>query len=181
MTGFSDRAKTDDSPSPAMRLIVLVFLFLLLCPTFSLAATYYVARNGNDSNDGLTEITPWQGLDPVNSRIFQPGDCVLFRRGDTWREELRVTSSGTPEAWVTTYGAFGSGSRPSFLGSETATGWIQAAPNIWRSATPLENPYQGGYSVAEVYFKERDGSFSTGRYREFDPSFSGLVRQRDWS
>lgn len=59
------------------------------------ATTYYVANNGNDNNNGLTPATAWKTLDHVSDQTFQPGDSILFRRGDTWRETLYVNSSGT--------------------------------------------------------------------------------------
>src|SRR4030043_1897423 len=38
------------------------------------AATYYVdATNGNDSNNGLSESTPWKTIAKVNASNFNPG------------------------------------------------------------------------------------------------------------
>ncbi|HEY1981513.1 MAG TPA: right-handed parallel beta-helix repeat-containing protein [Xanthobacteraceae bacterium] len=46
--------------------------------------TYYIAANGNDNNDGLSEAHPWQSLAKVTSSTFQAGDRILFRGGDTF-------------------------------------------------------------------------------------------------
>ena len=141
---------------------------------------YYISNEGSDGLDGLTPETAWQTIAHVNAQTFQPGDSILFRRGDTWRETLLVTSSGTPAAWIT-YGAYGPGAKPRILGSEQAVGWTQVAPNIWRSSTPLDNPYHGGYSYAEVFFEELTGTSSWGRHQDYDAVFSQLTTEYDWS
>ena len=90
-------------------------------PRSPAAQTYYVANDGDDTNDGLTPGTAWQTIDHVNDQTFQPGDTILVQRGDTWRETLYVTSSGTPAAWIT-YGAYGTGEDPRILGPTPASG-----------------------------------------------------------
>jgi rhodanese-related sulfurtransferase len=132
-----------------------------------LATDYYVSNAGSDGNTGLTPSAAWQTIAHVNSRSFLPGDSVLFRRGDVWRETLSIHSSGTAEAWLT-LGAYGTGTRPRILGSERASGWTQVAPNIWRSSTSLSNPYAGGYSYGEVYFEGLDGVTRWGDQRSYD-------------
>jgi hypothetical protein len=141
---------------------------------------YYVSNSGDDSNNGLTPETAWRTIEHVNAQTFQPGDSILFRRGDVWRESLYVTSSGTPAAWIT-YGAYGTGDKPRILGSEQAVGWTQVGPNIWRSSTTLSNPYQGGYSYAEVFFEELNGTSKWGRHKNYDASFSQMTAEYDWS
>ncbi len=143
---------------------------------------YYVSNDGDNNLDGLTPTTAWRTLDHVSNQTFQPGDSILLRRGDTWRETLSVTSSGTPGAWIT-YGAYGSGDKPRILGSEQAVGWTQVAPasNIWQSSTTLDNPYQGGYSYGEVYFAELDGTYSWGEQQSYNASFTNMTKEYDWS
>jgi len=59
------------------------------------AATYYVdATNGNDSNNGISGLTPWKTIAKVNASNFNPGDQILFKRGEVWREQLIVPSTG---------------------------------------------------------------------------------------
>jgi parallel beta-helix repeat protein len=77
------------------------------------AATYYVdATNGNDPNDGLSTESAWKTIHKVNGTNFNPGDSILFKRGETWREQLNVRSSGE-EGNPITFGAYG----------EVITGW----------------------------------------------------------
>ncbi|MEF2244810.1 CBM96 family carbohydrate-binding protein [Paenibacillus sp. IITD108] len=59
------------------------------------AGTYYVdSVAGDDSNDGLSEHTPWKTLDKVNAVQFQPGSMILFKRGSVWNGQFRPHGSG---------------------------------------------------------------------------------------
>lgn len=71
-------------------------LFLFLIISFSLfpiipeawSATYYVdATNGKDTYHGLSPAEAWGSIAGVSSPAFRPGDYVLFKRGEIWREE----------------------------------------------------------------------------------------------
>lgn len=96
-------------------LIAVGIFSLVLLPASTVNAqelTYYVdSVTGSDSNDGLTELTPWQSLNKVTNTALQPGDTVLFKRGSEWTGELWMTSSGT-EALPVTYSAYGEGALP---------------------------------------------------------------------
>jgi hypothetical protein len=82
-------------------------------------ATYYVSsRRGKDTNRGLSPSGAWQTMARVNRARLLPGDSVLFRRGETWPETLRPTSSGA-EGNVITFGAFGAGAKPVISGSDS--------------------------------------------------------------
>ena len=68
------------------------------------AVTYYVdSANGQDSWSGLLQAPsgslatdgPWQSLAKVGSTVLQPGDVVLLKCGQTWRETLKLLSNGT--------------------------------------------------------------------------------------
>ena len=71
---------------------------------------YYVASNGDDANDGLSAESPIKSLEKVNSLALQSGDCILFRRGDTWRGQIKAKSG-------VTYSAYSKGSKPNIYGS----------------------------------------------------------------
>ncbi len=103
---------------------------------FSEAATiYYVnATGGNNLSDGLSEGTAWKTISKVNGISFSPGDQVLFKRGETWRETL-IPHSGNTSGYIT-YGAYGTGSKPLLLGSVTrknVSDWTNETGNIWIS------------------------------------------------
>jgi len=107
------------------------------------AATYYVSSEGSDQHDGLSPETPWRTIARVNTAPLMPGDTVLLRRGDCWREQLLPTSGS--EKGVVTYGAYGSGDKPLLLGSVEKNDpgdWESDGRNIWSTTGPL---FLGGY------------------------------------
>lgn len=79
---------------------------------------YYIDNNGSDSADGLSPNTAWKTLTKVNATTFQPGDSVLFKRGDAWTGTLVIKSSGTNDARIT-FGAYGTGDKPRITGNNT--------------------------------------------------------------
>lgn len=100
--------------------------------------TFYVSSvAGNDRLDGLSPQSAWRSLDKVNAAALQPGDKVLFHRGEQWRGTL-VPHSGREGAPIT-YGAYGKGARPMLLGSVSRNDprdWHQEADHIWVTAQP---------------------------------------------
>ncbi|MBZ5599002.1 MAG: right-handed parallel beta-helix repeat-containing protein [Acidobacteriia bacterium] len=101
-------------------LLVIAALLVGVCLHVS-AVTYYVSSSwGRDTNLGLAG-SPWQTLARVNRARLRPGDIVLFRRGDLWRETLRPGSSGA-EGNVIRFGAYGTGPKPVISGSNSDSG-----------------------------------------------------------
>jgi hypothetical protein len=87
---------------------------------------YYVSSStGSDTNPG-TAGSPWRTIAKVNRTRFDPGDQVLFRRGDRWSEKLVPSSSGAVEKPIV-FGAYGTGERPTIAGSRSMSciGWTQ--------------------------------------------------------
>ena len=93
--------------------------------------TYFVDPSfGDDSNDGLTPLNP---IKTYFSREFRGGDKVLFKRGSVIRDMLH-TRDGEKGAPIT-YGAYGEGEKPAFLGSVPVGNpekWIEERPQLWR-------------------------------------------------
>lgn len=96
----------------------LLFL-LLFVPSLAGATSYYVdATLGLDSNNGKDPLTPWKTVAKVNTSSFLPGDSVLFKRGELWRERLVFPSSGQPNNPIT-IADYGAATRaPRFDGSQ---------------------------------------------------------------
>jgi len=119
-----------------------VFLMTGVAPTGpggAEGAVYYVSAQGSDRNDGKSEKTPWRTIARVNAEPLKPGDTVLLRRGDHWRERL-VPQSGSPTGYVT-YGAYGSGEKPLLLGSvnkSKSSDWKHEGGCIWATVEPTE-------------------------------------------
>lgn len=123
---------------------VLLVVVAPICPHASFAETaavagrtFHVAASGNDVNGGLSQESPWRSLNKVNTAELQPGDKVLFKRGDTWRGQL-VPQSGKEGAPIT-YAAYGKGGKPLLLGSVSRNDprdWQHEGGNIWGTAKP---------------------------------------------
>lgn len=94
--------------------ILAVGMMLQLCPMQSVKAeetgtTYYVNQDGgNDNNAGTSESEAWSSLDKINSTTFQPGDKILFERGDVWTGQLSPKGSGEKGSPIV-IGAYGTG------------------------------------------------------------------------
>lgn len=99
------------------------------------SATYHVdATKGNDANTGVSPTTPWKTIAKVNASRFSPGDQIQFKRGETWREQLTVPSSGSSGNPIT-FGAYGSGALPVINGSNLlSSGWAQHSSTVWQAA-----------------------------------------------
>jgi parallel beta-helix repeat protein len=124
-----------------MRRHLLVFALCIL-PFFpAQAATYYVdAKNGNDGNGGTSPSSAWKSLEKINTFQFQPGDSILFKRGEIWREQLNFPSSGA-EGRPIVLDAYGSGDLPVISGADVvAAGTWNASPtaNVWQANVGTE-------------------------------------------
>ena len=135
---------------------------------------YYVSEDGSDSNSGLSPEDAWQTISKVNASSLNPGDAVLFKRGETWRGECLRLIPGV------TYSAFGEGVKPAIYGSpENGTGaekWtlMEGTENIWvyckdllECGTIVLNDETGAFKINAFV---RDGQFlmPDGSGREFD-------------
>jgi PKD repeat protein len=90
-------------------------------------SVYYVdSAYGSDSASGLSVGEAWRTIAKVNRSVFNPGDQILFKRGDVWYEQLTVPSSGTSGNPVV-FGAYGSGDKPKIWGSAAGTETAQRA------------------------------------------------------
>ena len=111
-------------------LLAVTVPFLVANTVF--AATYYVANQGSDQNDGRSPESAWATLARVNKAKLQPGDKVLFHRGHIWRGQLLPDSGG--ETGPVTYAAYGEGEKPLLLGSISKSkpdDWTKEGNGIW--------------------------------------------------
>ncbi|MGI6337899.1 MAG: PKD domain-containing protein [Bacteroidales bacterium] len=109
--------------------------------------TYYVKNGGNDNMDGKSDATAWATIAKVNAVSLSPGDTVLFRRGDTWREQTSLIPQSGNSSGHIVYGAYGSGNKPRILGSKrenSTNDWINVGTNLWRNTDPYFVNSQGG-------------------------------------
>ncbi len=116
---------------------ILALLFCIL-ETITFAKNYYVSNTGDDTADGLTQQSTWKTISKINEFKFSPGDSILFKRGDTWREQLILTSSGSSGNHIV-ISSYGSGAKPRILGSNTTTEWTIHSENVWKSNSIFAN------------------------------------------
>lgn len=150
---------------------IAIIIFLLI-PNLLNAAIYYVdATNGNDTNNGLSEALAWKTIAKVNAKAFQPGDQILFKKGELWREELKPRTSGTSTK-PTTFSTYGAGNKPIILGSEEARGidsdWSSAgAPfdsHVYKRSWAIElGAFDGNPNWGSVIFNQSKVGKNTKR------------------
>ncbi len=120
--------------------------FLLLTTLVSLlnkldATKYYFSSSTGDDSRTSTQAqnpsTPWKTLSKLNSFFssIQPGDSILFLKGDTFYGSISVSKSGTSSAYIN-FGAYGSGANPVISGLTTISSWISLGGNLYSSVIP---------------------------------------------
>ena len=100
------------------------------------ASTFYLdATGGDDSKDGQSVATAWKTIAKVNAATFAPGDQILFKRGEVWRESLVPPSSGLLGSPIK-FDAYGSGDAPTITGYQDlpSASWTLDSGNIWKTS-----------------------------------------------
>jgi hypothetical protein len=100
---------------------------------------YYVdASAGNDSNNGQSPTTAWRTIAKVNASSFSPGNSILFKSGDTWREQLNIKNSGSSGNPIT-FGSYGSGNAPIISGADLLTSFTSCSGYYCASVSTQPN------------------------------------------
>jgi len=113
-------------------------LVLLAFTAEAAATTYFVSSStGSDANSGTSLGAAWQTISHVNGQTLQPGDSVLFKRGDVWNESLVPGSSGSAGNPIV-FDAYGTGAAPNLTGyyAVPSTAWVLVTGNAWKAAVP---------------------------------------------
>jgi len=122
--------------------ICLIFLIIIavqvvgVSSAFALPKDYYVdSDKGVDTDCGNID-NPWKTIYKVNHyRGFHPGDQVLFKRGEVWRETLVIPISGDSSSLfqVDWYGS--DPNKPVISGADVVSGFVkvsgQSSANIF--------------------------------------------------
>jgi hypothetical protein len=137
--------------SKRLLLVLLISLIILVIGAPASAETYYVdATLGKDLYNGTTTVIqdtalegPWKTIAKVNATSFSPGDRVLFKKGEIWREQLTIPSSGSPGKPIT-FGAYGLGPNPKIYRTESFGNWwehsliINGGMEFYNTANPID-------------------------------------------
>src|SRR5215469_13066934 len=127
------------NPSFSMKqLIATITLSTLLLTIKANATNYYFSYSSGDdsrtSAQAQSSSTPWKTIGKLNSimSILQPGDSVLFKRGDTFFGEIIIGKSGTSSSKIV-FGAYGSGARPIITEFQTVSPWTSIGNGVYES------------------------------------------------
>ncbi|MFC2081159.1 right-handed parallel beta-helix repeat-containing protein [Bacteroidota bacterium] len=101
---------------------------------------YHFSSSGNDDTNSGTSASPWQTITKLNSMIntLNPGDRILFNRGDTFSGTIQTEVSGVAGSPII-IGAFGSGADPVITGFATISGWTDEGNNVYSKAVNFES------------------------------------------
>lgn len=152
-------------------------LFTTLLFLYSVVAQgtdYYVSNSGNDNNAGTSPALAWKTLSKVQSEAenLQPGDRVLFRKGDTFYGQFILKDVQGTEHNFIVIGAYGSGANPVLDGSVKVTDWAVDKGNIWVVHC---SDYHANTPMKGVYF---DGQFiNKARHPNLDAPNKGYLTE----
>lgn len=119
-----------------MRIIITVCLLVYILN--AKATNYYFSSvSGLDTRtvaQAQNPATPWQTLTKFNAMFatFNPGDSILFKRGETFYGKMIISKSGTL-ALPIKIAAYGVGSKPIITGFQTLTTWTNVGGGIYES------------------------------------------------
>ena len=83
-----------------MRKVRFVSTILIFILSFGLqATTYYVSKNGNDSNSGTSESMAWRTISKA-AKTLKAGDEVIILKG-TYKEQVIPENSGVAGKYIT--------------------------------------------------------------------------------
>ncbi|MCU7550618.1 Ig-like domain-containing protein [Chitinophagaceae bacterium LB-8] len=155
-----------------MKSLMLWAFLACLCPSLVHATTYYFSTSGNDSyssTQATNPSTPWKSIDKLNTifSTLQPGDVVLFKKGETFYGTIKPTKSGTAAAPIT-IGAYGSGNNPVITGFVTLSNWTSIGSGRYESTDASL-----GASVAMVTMN--GAAQELGRYPNSDATNEGYL------
>jgi len=130
---------------------------------------YYVANNGDDSNNGTSESTPWKTIGKVAASSFSPGDGILFKRGDTFSVNEFTLKSGSSSGYVV-FSAYGTGVKPiitTAVNKNSTSDWTEYSTNKWQTTTVVNGTTKlaqvvlNGESSPKLVFNNDTGGISS--------------------
>lgn len=79
-----------------------LLVIALSSPLVAPGISYYIdSNNGNDANNGTSDLSPWQTISRIQNTVLIPGDVVRFKRGSSYTVPFFVNYSGTAGAYIT--------------------------------------------------------------------------------
>lgn len=111
---------------------------------------YYLdASTGCDSQAGLSESSAWKTLENLAHVQLQPGDQILFKRGELFKGVLNLSGSGTPELPIL-IGAYGSGNeKPIIMAPDSSLYTVRIYNSDYVTVQDLEIVNRGTTDLAK--------------------------------
>ena len=103
----------------AVCLLAGCLVFLGTTGSSAVATTYYVDSTATCPGSG-TLASPWCNFSVVNATVFQPGDRILLKSGDTFTSGMVLHGSGTSTSYLTV-GSYSSGASPIISGNSNTS------------------------------------------------------------
>jgi parallel beta-helix repeat protein len=102
------------------KFVLMVVALIGLSNTALFATNYYVDPSSTATTANGTLAFPWKTMAQVNSgtTLLNPGDSVLFKRGQSFTGRLTISRSGSASAPIV-YSNYGTGNLPEFNNSIT--------------------------------------------------------------
>jgi parallel beta-helix repeat protein len=121
-----------------MRVKTLFTILTLVLGISANATNYYFSTSDGDDSRSSSEAqdpsTPWKSIDKLNSifQYLQPGDQVLFKRGDTFYGSIVTNQSGTDSDPIV-FSDYGTGPKPVISGLIHLSVWNYKGNGIYES------------------------------------------------
>ncbi len=130
---------------------ILTIITTLLITAIQAQTIYYISTNGNDSNDGLSQVTTWRTLSYAvsDSSPVSSGDTVYIKAGDYGKEDIFIDKNYSPED-----------ARISFIGYQNVPGDIDSIsfnygdkvnPNLMPLFNPKDRTIGEGINLSDIY------------------------------
>src|ERR1700735_14370 len=149
----------------ALCLVVGSLVFLGATGSNAGTTTFYVDSTAACPGSG-TPASPWCDFSAVDFTLFQPGDQILLKRGDTFTTGMLLQGSGTSTSYLTV-SAYGSGATPIINGGNSLS--FTGLNLINTNYVQVENLSFENSGIGALI---NSGESTTG-YRFLDLSFSG--------
>jgi len=124
-----------------MKKLIGIFFLKIFITSAGATAYYFSSTDGDDSRTSTqaqNPATPWKSIDKLNSFFssLEPGDQVLFKKGDFFYGSIRINKSGSSESPII-LGSYGSGLKPVITGFTDIASWKNLGNNLWESSSPV--------------------------------------------
>jgi len=97
---------------------------------------YYIdSKNGDDNNDGLSELTAWKTLEKVETESvnFIAGDIIGFKGGEIFKGALNINNINGNSEHPIVFTSYGSG-QAIITNQTSVNSWTDEGNNLWATS-----------------------------------------------